>query len=111
MAWYGVGPGSGRPRRQLNRMAGALARTPLTAALTALAVWALAVGAVIFAASQVPYYWPVMSPHLPTLHGWPLVGHLPRLHGVPGLHGAPRLPRLGGLVSSTEDWLLRNVRA
>ena len=111
VAWYGVGPGSGRPRRQLNRMAGALARTPLTAALTALAVWALAVGAVIFAASQVPYYWPVMSPHLPTLHGWPLVGHLPRLHGVPGLHGAPRLPRLGGLVSSTEDWLLRNVRA
>jgi len=53
----------------------------------------------------------VMSPHLPTLHGWPLVGHLPRLHGVPLLHGAPRLPRLGGLVSSTADWLLRNVRA
>ena len=76
VAWYGVGPGSGRPRRQLNRMAGALARTPLTAAVTALAVWALAVGAVIFAASQAPYYWPVLSPHLPTLHGWPLIGNL-----------------------------------
>jgi hypothetical protein len=108
VAWYGAGPGSGRPRRQLNRMAGALARTPLTAAVTALAVWALAVGAVIFAVSQAPYYWPVMSPHLPTLHGWPFVGHLPRLHGVPGLHGAPRL---GDLVSSAADWLLRNVRA
>jgi hypothetical protein len=28
VAWYGLGPGSGRPRRQLNRMAGVLARTP-----------------------------------------------------------------------------------
>ena len=103
VAWYGVGPGSGRPRRQLNRMAGALARTPLTAALTTLAVWALAAAAVIFAASQVPYYWPVMSPHLPSLHGWPLIGsHLPRLHGA---------PRLGGLVSSAADWLLRHARA
>ena len=74
VAWYGVGPGSGQPRRQLNRMAGALARTPLTAAVTALAVWALAIAAVIFAASQAPYYWPVMTPHLPALHGWPLVG-------------------------------------
>ena len=27
VAWYGLGPGSGRPRRQLNRMAGAVART------------------------------------------------------------------------------------
>ncbi len=103
VAWYGIGPGSGRPRRQLNRMAGALARTPLTAALTALAVWALAAAAVIFAASQVPYYWPVMSPHLPSLHGWPFIGsHLPRFHGA---------PRLAGLVSSAADWLLRHARA
>jgi hypothetical protein len=103
VAWYGVGPGSARPRRQLNRMAGVLARTPLTAALTALAVWALAVGAVFFAASQAPYYWPVMSPHLPTLHGWPYVGHLPRLRG------APRLPHLGGLLASATDWVLRHT--
>jgi hypothetical protein len=116
VAWYGVGPGSGRPRRQLNRMAGALARTPLTTALTALAVWALAAGAVIFAASQAPYYWPVMSPHLPTLHGWPLIGNL---HArLPGLHAAPALravsglhgvPRLGGLLSSAANWLLRHA--
>ena len=103
VAWYGVGPGSGRPRRQLNRMAGSLARTPLTAAVTALAVWALAAGAVIFAASQVPYYWPVMSPHLPTLQGWPFIGsHLPRFHGA---------PRLEGLVSSAADWLFRHAHA
>jgi len=102
VAWYGIGPGSGRPRRQLNRMAGALGRTPLTAAVTAVAVWALAIGAVVFAASQAPYYWPVMSPHLPTLHGWPYVGHLPSLHGA---------PRLGSLVSSAADWLLRHARA
>ena len=111
VAWYGIGPGSGRPRRQLNRMAGALARTPLTAAVTALAVWALAAGAIIFAASQAPYYWPVLNPHLPTLPGWPFTGsHLPRLHAAPHL---PRvgLPRLGGLLSSARDWLLRHSHA
>jgi hypothetical protein len=98
VAWYGVGPGSGRPRRQLNRMAGTLARTPLTAALTALAVWALAAGAVIFAVSQAPYYWPVMSPHLPALHGWPFIGSH-RWHGP---------PRLTGLLSSAAK-LLRHA--
>jgi Protein kinase domain len=107
VAWYGVGPGSGRPRRQLNRMAGALARTPLTAGLTALAVWALAAAVVIFALSQAPYYWPVMSPHLPTLHGWPFIdSHLPRLHRVFG--GAPPLR---SLFSSAANWLVRNVHA
>jgi hypothetical protein len=111
VAWYGIGPGSGRPRRQLNRMAGALARTPLTAAVTALAVWALAAGAIIFAASQAPYYWPVLNPHLPTLPGWPFTGsHLPRLHAAPHL---PRVgvPRLGGLLASARDWLFRHSHA
>ena len=65
VAWYGLGPGSGRPRRQLNRMAGAVARTPASAAAIALAVWALAVAAVMFASSQTPYYWPAMTLHLP----------------------------------------------
>ena len=62
VACYGVGPGSGLLVAAAYRMAGALARTPLTAAVTALAVWALAAGAVIFAASQAPYYWPVNGP-------------------------------------------------
>jgi serine/threonine protein kinase len=119
VAWYGLGPGSRRPRRQLDRMAGALARTPLSAAVAALAVWALAVGAAIFAVSQAPYYWPVMTPHLPALHGWPFsTAHPPALHGwpfstahLPRLHhlGAPRLPALPRLVSSATSWLSRHT--
>ena len=62
VAWYGLGPGSGRPRRQLNRMAGAVARTRTSAAVITLSVWALAVAAVLFASSQTPYYWPVGGP-------------------------------------------------
>ncbi len=68
VAWYGLGPGSGRPRRQLNRMAGAIARTRTSAAAIALSVWALAAAAVLFASSQTPYYWPAVDPHLPSLH-------------------------------------------
>ena len=110
VAWYVIGPGSGRPRRQLNRMAGALSRTGLSAAATALVVWALAAAAVIFAASQTPYYWPVLAPHLPALHGWPFVAP-----GPPGRHGArhgpggPYLSGLYGLVSSWTNWLFRHV--
>src|SRR6266851_3300668 len=84
VAWYGLGPGSGRPRRQLNRMAGVVARTRVSAAATALAVWALAVAAVMFASSQTPYYWPAMAVHIP--------GHLPGLHG---------------LITSASNWLLK----
>ncbi len=105
VAWYGLGPGSGKPRRQLNRMAAPLARTSLSAAVTALAVWALAIGAVIFAVSQrVPYYWPLMTPHLPSLHGWPLIGSYLRLNGA--LNAAPRLP---DVFSSAANWLFRQA--
>ncbi|MBV9205875.1 MAG: hypothetical protein JO037_10850, partial [Actinobacteria bacterium] len=82
VAIYGLGPGSGRPRRQLNRMAGAVARTRVSAAAIALAVWGLAVAAVLFASSQTPYYWPAIAPHLPNLHN---------------------------LITSASDWLLRNA--
>ena len=106
VAWYGIGPGSRRPRRQLDRMAGAVARTPWSAPVIALAVWALAIGVAILAVSQTPYYWPVMNPHLPTLHGWPsITPHLNRLHHL----GAPRLPRLPGLLSSATNWLSRHA--
>jgi predicted Ser/Thr protein kinase len=87
VAWYGLGPGAGRPRRQLNRMAGAVARTPASAAVIAVAVWAVAAAAVLFASSQTPYYWPAADPHLP----WQL----------PGLHS---------LITSASHWLLRNIR-
>ena len=82
VAWYGFGPGSGKPRRQLNRMAGVLARSPVSAAVTTLVVWALAAAAVLFAASQTPYYWPAVAPHLPGVHN---------------------------LISSAANWLLRNL--
>jgi serine/threonine protein kinase len=105
VAWYGIGPGSGKPRRQLNRMAGLLARTPSTAVVTALAVWALAAALAIFAVEQAPYYWPVMAPQLPALHGWPLISsHLPGLNGA-----LPGAPRISGLLTSPAHWLLRQA--
>jgi hypothetical protein len=84
VAWYGIGPGSGKPRRQLSRMAGVLARTRMSAAVTALAVWGLAVAAVLFASTQTPYYWPAVAPHLPGLHG---------------------------LITSAANWLLQHTHA
>ena len=84
VAWYGIGPGSGKPRRQLNRMAGVLARNRMSTAVTALAVWGLAAAAVLFASSQTPYYWPAVAPHLPGLHG---------------------------LITSAASWLLRHTHA
>jgi serine/threonine protein kinase len=87
VAWYGIGPGSGRPRRQLNRMAGAVARTPASAAAVALVVWGVAAAAVLFAWSQPPYYWPATEPHLP----W----HWPGLHNV---------------IMSASHWLLAHIR-
>jgi len=84
VAWYGIGPGSGKPRRQLNRMAGVLARNRMATAVTALAVWALAAAAVLFASSQTPYYWPAVAPHLPGLHG---------------------------LITSAASWLLKHTHA
>jgi predicted Ser/Thr protein kinase len=86
VAWYGLGPGSGRPRRQLDRMAGAVARSRTSAAGIALAVWALAVAAVLFASSQTPYYWPAAAVHIP--------GHLPSLQS---------------LITSASHWLIRSV--
>jgi hypothetical protein len=68
-AWYAIGPGSGRPRRQLNRMAAAVSRSPLSAAAAGVAAWGLAAAIVLLAASQAPDYWPVATPHLPALHG------------------------------------------
>jgi hypothetical protein len=50
-----------------------------------------------------------MSPQLPTLHGWLLIGsHLPHLTGA--LHGALRAPEpLRSLLASATNWLVRNT--
>jgi predicted Ser/Thr protein kinase len=82
VACLGLGPGSGRPRRQVNRMVGAVARGRLAGTVAVLAAWALAVAAILFATSQTPYYWPTVAPHLPGLHG---------------------------LVASAADWLLKHT--
>jgi hypothetical protein len=69
VAWYAVGPGSRRPRRQLNRMAAVVSRGMLSSVVIALVAWGLAAAIALLAASQAPDYWPVATPHLPALHG------------------------------------------
>ena len=69
VAWYAVGPGSRRPRRQLNRMAAVVSRGTLSSVVIALVAWGLAAAIALLAASQAPDYWPVATPHLPALHG------------------------------------------
>lgn len=68
-AWYCGGLGSKRPRRQLTRMVGAVARTPASFLVAVIACWSLAGAVVVSAASQPPLYWPtvtVMLPHIPS---------------------------------------------
>jgi serine/threonine kinase PknH len=82
--FYGIGPGSGGPRRQVNRMASAVARTRASSAVAAFVMFALAAAAAAAAASQPPLYWPMISgllPHLPHLsnHLSDLL-HLPRVN-------------------------------
>jgi Protein kinase domain len=93
---YGIGPGSGKPRRQLRRIAGSLARTPMSATAATIATWALAAAAITFALSQVPDYWPAVLPAVP--HA-----------SLPHLPGLPRFPSLDSLVSSTAGWLTRHT--
>jgi hypothetical protein len=69
VAWYAIGPGSRRPRRQLDRMAAAVSRGTLSSVVITVAAWGLAVAIVLLAASQAPDYFPVAIPHLPALHG------------------------------------------
>jgi serine/threonine protein kinase len=92
---YGVGPGSRRPRRQLRRMMGPLARTRSAATIAALATWAVAAAAVSFAMSQPPYFWPIVAPVLPH------TAVVPRL---------PMLPSLHSLVTSAANWLTGHTR-
>jgi hypothetical protein len=103
VVWYGIGPGSRRPRRQLRRLAGPLARTPMSATVAAIATWALAAAAVTFAMSQPPYYWPAVAPVFPHTAVMP---HLPMFPHLPML---PKLPSLHSLLTSTATWLTRHT--
>jgi hypothetical protein len=102
VVFYGIGPGSRRPRRQLRKIFGPFARTPMSAAVAAIATWALAAAAVTFAMSQPPYYWPAVAPVFPHTAVMP---HLP----VPHLPMLPKLPSLHSLLTSTATWLTRHT--
>jgi hypothetical protein len=63
-----LGPRSRAPRRQLNRFLNAIAQTPLTAAMAALMLGALAAGVMSLARSPRPVSWPVPEPHSAPIH-------------------------------------------
>jgi len=93
VAWYAIGPGSAGPRRQMNWLFGAIARTRSSAAVITLAVCCLAAAAVAAAAAQPPLYWPSLSGMLPHLPNVASALHLPHvtLPQWPNLH----LPHFG----------------
>ena len=77
VAFYGIGPASARPRRQMNRVFRAVARTRESWAVVTLVMFCLAAAAVAAACSQPPLYWPSLSgvlPHLPDVNN---LLHLP----------------------------------
>lgn len=85
VAWYCIGPGSRRPRRQLRRITSSVVRTRAAMIVAIIATWSLAAAAVSSAFSQPPLVWPAAS--------WML----------------PHLPSLGGTLHSVQKSLLRNA--
>ena len=79
VAFYAYGPGSGKARRQLNRVWAAVVRSPGLQAVALFGMCALAVAAVATAMTAAAAFWPLGAPtgtlvHLPTLPG--PFGHL-----------------------------------
>jgi predicted Ser/Thr protein kinase len=79
VAFYAYGPGSGKARRQLNRVCAALVRSPGVQAVALFGMCALAVAAVATALTAAAAFWPLGTPtgtlmHLPAFPG--LFGHL-----------------------------------
>ena len=72
VAFYGLGPGSGKSRRQLNRIFAAIIGTRTTEAVALIGLLALALATAAAAASSVPAYWPLVAPtgFIPHLPGW-----------------------------------------
>jgi len=80
VAFYGLGPGSAKSRRQLNRIFTAIIGTRTTEAVALIGLWALAVAALAAAASSPAAYWPLVAPtdlvpHVPGWHGIPQIAH------------------------------------
>ncbi len=79
VAFYAIGPASAGPRREMNRLFRAVARTRATSAVVTLVMFCLAAAAVAAAAANPPLYWPslnFMLPHLPNVNN---LLHLPHL--------------------------------
>jgi predicted Ser/Thr protein kinase len=79
VAFYAYGPGSGKARRQLNRVCAGLVRSPGLQAVALFGMCALAVAAVATALTAAAAFWPLGTPtgtlmHLPAFPG--LFGHL-----------------------------------
>ena len=77
VAFYGIGPASAGPRREMNRVFRAVARTRASSAVVTLVMFCLAAAAVAAAAANPPLYWPnlgFMLPHLPDVS---ILLHLP----------------------------------
>ena len=96
VAFYATGPGSAGPRREMNRLFGAVARTRASAAIVTLAMCCLAAAAIATAAAQPPLYWPSLSGVLPHLPNISIVLHLPHVADLPHLpHFGVGRSRLG----------------
>ena len=79
VAFFAYGPGSGKARRQLNRVCSAAVRSPGLQAVALFGMCALAVAAVATALTAAAAFWPLGTPtgtlvHLPAFPG--LFGHL-----------------------------------
>ena len=79
VAFFAYGPGSGKARRQLNRVCAAAVRSPGLQAVALFGMCALAVAAVGTALTAAAAFWPLGTPtgtlvHLPAFPG--LFGHL-----------------------------------
>ena len=79
VAFYGYGPGSGKARRQLNRVWSAVVRSPGLQAVALFGMCALAVAVAAAAVTSPAAFWPLATPsgtlvHVPTLPG--LLGDL-----------------------------------
>ncbi|HEY2577513.1 MAG TPA: serine/threonine-protein kinase [Streptosporangiaceae bacterium] len=68
VAFYGFGPGSRTPRRQLGRLFGAVARRRFLAAVTAIVIAIVAVGTAYAAVTQPHHIWPLTSAMSRPLH-------------------------------------------
>ena len=77
VAFYGVGPASAGPRREMNRVFRAVARTRASSTVVTLVMFCLAAAAVAAAAANPPLYWPNLGSMLPHLPNVSILLHLP----------------------------------